>query len=99
MKRLIPKVKTHTFNKKKYKLRWAKPRGCDGLCDSPEEKAPEMTINPQAKEQEFLDTCLHEGLHACLWFLSEETVVDVANDLSSFLYKVGFRLNHDATKK
>ncbi len=88
------KVKTHTFNGKKYKIKWKKPRGCEGLCDSPDNPASNraITIRPDLSAKEISGLILHEGLHAGCFYLDEETVTQVSDDLNELLWKCGFEL-------
>lgn len=51
-----------------------------------------MNIDPNLSEEQLLDTTIHEGLHACLWVLDEETVAQTATDLAKFLYRMGWRI-------
>lgn len=90
----LKKPKSHVFDGKKYKIKWRKPYRSEGLCKAPNNKTDDrfLMINPRASEQEIMDTLIHEALHACLWVVDEYAVHQTANDISSLLYKVGFRL-------
>jgi len=58
-----------------------------GLCDAPETKDKKIYIRQNLGVPMLIDCILHEGLHGCLWCLSEDTVEQVATDLSRMLIK------------
>lgn len=38
-----------------------------------------------------MEVFIHEALHACIWDLDEETVYSTAEDISKFLWRLGYR--------
>ena len=58
-----------------------------GLCDAPEVKDKKIYIRQDIKLDMLIDTLIHECLHGCLWCLSEDTVEQVATDLSKMLIR------------
>lgn len=81
--------KFHYFNGKKYNFRWRKPRKAVGLCDAPIGTAEErfITVYPKQDDKEFVETLIHEALHAEQWYLDEETVTRIAANLTDLLDK------------
>lgn len=84
-------VKTHTFNGVRYDLHVGP---CDGACDPPKtESTPSMYINlDHENTRRFLETVIHESLHACHYSCSEERITQTAADISRLLWRLGFRL-------
>lgn len=58
-----------------------------GLCDPPQQKGKKIYIRQNIALDMLVDTLIHESLHACLWCLSEDTVEQVATDISRMLIK------------
>jgi hypothetical protein len=58
-----------------------------GLCDAPTVKDKKIYIKQSLGIPMLIDTLIHEGLHSCLWCLAEDTVEQVATDLSKMLIK------------
>ncbi len=84
--------KFHIFNGKKYNIKWKKPeKDTGGTCDDPSTCAKDrnICISPSLNDKYRMEVILHEGIHACLFLLDEDTVTKVASDLSSFLEKCG----------
>lgn len=95
--------KSFVFNKKRYKLRWQRPPGrkplgrdkkpiiVDGQCSDPDVPASERVIyvNHNDSPLVVVDTAIHEALHAEMWWLTEEYVTRIANDLTSLLQRMG----------
>ncbi len=94
------KVKKHKFNGKIYKIKWRKPYKCEGLCDDPASPASDRYIwlNPHSSEEDLILLATHEAIHSCMFFLDEETVTKAGDDIGSFLYKMGFRLQDNTNK-
>lgn len=64
-------------------------RGMYGSCDY---EAKTVTICTSMNGLDRLDTELHEALHACQGFASEEHVTEVATTLATILWEIGYRL-------
>lgn len=88
------KLKSHSFNGKKFKFKWRKPPKAHGLCDCPDNppKLRKIYVNPDSTGEEFLELLLHESLHAEQWYLEEDTVKRIARNLSDLLTKAGYRM-------
>lgn len=74
-----------------------KRRGICGICQY-EEKTVMICTSMAGLDR--LDTELHEALHACQGFASEEHVTEVATTLATILWQIGYRLpgEHDASE-
>ena len=72
--------------KVEYIINWAKPpRGCYGICDSPEMDNPKIIIDPKLTKQKTINILIHEVLHAFFWHESETKVTKCANTLSRLI--------------
>ena len=90
-----PKEIAAKFNKKRWRIRFVNKlaRGALGDCqDSKKASERIIRIKSSQKEEDVLDTLIHEMLHAIFPQLTEDTIYDAANDLSRTLYKIGYRL-------
>jgi hypothetical protein len=90
----VSEIHTHTFRTKRWKLidtgsEGAKQGG--GLCEAPHNPHREMLLPMSGETLHDLDTCIHEGLHACLWDLDEEAVHETATDIARLLWRLGYR--------
>lgn len=86
-----------TFNRKRWKIIFEKMATSRGMCDSPETKNKAIRIDPRVKKNDllYLDTVMHEALHAACWNLDEEFVEEYATKTAQLLYRLGFRLVED----
>ena len=79
-------------------MRWRKPpkeKGQEwpdyGLCDNPVVEAENrfLYVDPSLSNREFVETVIHEAMHAELWCLDEESVTRVAENITRLLDKCG----------
>ncbi len=49
-----------------------------------------ITVEPHASPEMRLDTLLHEGLHACCPYLTDDVVEQTATELKDLLIAMGF---------
>jgi len=63
----------------------------DGLCDHPQTPYPEIWIHSKIKGIEALETLCHEIVHGGQPDLSEEAVTELARDLTTILWELGYR--------
>jgi len=91
--RKYQKVKTHTFNGRKYNI-YIFPDGFDGVCDqyTPEVDEREVIIAVDPTTRNGLITIIHECLHAENWRASEESVDRTSTEIGTFLWRCGFRI-------
>jgi hypothetical protein len=82
-------MKTHTFNGRKYEIDL--DEAPDGYCVQYKAER-ELAIHADLKTRNGLITAIHEGLHACKWDASEETIDQASYDIGRFLWRLGFRL-------
>ena len=85
------KVKTHTLNGRRYKIEfWP---DTDGIIDlyaiNENDRAISIFAKPKTKAE--LITILHECLHAENWHTTEATVDRVSKEISSLLWRLGYR--------
>jgi len=85
----------HVINGRRYRIRFAPLDDAHGVCTSPHEPRPTITICDKLQGRDLLQTLLHESLHAAGWWLSEEWVDDTAADLAALLIRLGYR-KHEA---
>ena len=87
-------IKTHTFRKVTYDIEIGQ---CDGSCDAPVTDAdPSMRINLDRQDTlKFLETAIHESLHACDWKAGEVDVTETARDIARFLRRLGYGLKQE----
>ena len=87
----MKKVKTATFNRRKYIVYIGKLKG---LTTVSEEQALELNVRiDHLSGRMLLDTLIHESIHACDWNAPEKKVQRMATDISRFLWRVGYRLS------
>jgi hypothetical protein len=90
-------VRTHVFRGKRYNIKYANiPDDPDqevhGICDSPVEPNKTIKINKNIDNpKKLLETEIHESIHAAFYDLDEAAVDEFAKDLSSFLWRLGYR--------
>ena len=80
-------IKTHTFNGVKYDIDFCGP--IDGYA-SQGGKDETMMITCPMDSPQFLETVLHESLHACNWTATEENVLVTAKDIARLLKRIGY---------
>lgn len=85
-------MKSHVFGGKRWKIKeLPESSAVDGECDSPEAPDKAIYIRKGLTEKVLLETLIHESLHALQWYLDEETVEEAGKDISSFLWRSGWR--------
>lgn len=104
----MPYPRTHKFRGQQYRLRWRKPRktkaenkvskktGDDiwGKCEPPGPNA--LMVVAKDKDPLFqLHTIIHEGLHACLWDLAEETITETTDSIVDLLVRMNVKVAFD----
>lgn len=82
-------VKTATFNGIKYDVKFTEP--VDGICDSPTGARPSLTVFADMDTKCGLESAIHESLHACFWAKTDEKVEQTARDITSLLWRLGYR--------
>lgn len=83
-------VKTATFNGVKYTIE--KDTVLDGYVDLPgEPETRVLHINGKLGPFDFLETAIHEALHASIPSEDEEMVERVGKEIARFLYRLGYR--------
>jgi hypothetical protein len=93
-------VKSHKFSTGKFKVLF---EDIDGLCVDTEaesdEKEKTITISPRLKKRYKLEVIIHESLHAEYGSIKksneEEWVDEAAYNISSLLWRLGYRERED----
>lgn len=85
----MPPIKTHTFNGVKYEI--SLEEEC-GSCQEPRPKLPIIYIPADVNSgKRLLYLCVHEALHACNFKASEDRVEHTSQDITNFLWRMGYR--------
>lgn len=63
----------------------------DGHCDHPDEPNRRIIVRTGLTGQKELEITLHEMLHAAFWDIDEDVIDGVGDDLSTVLWKLGYR--------
>jgi hypothetical protein len=66
-----------------------KRRKLCGLCEYDKQQ---ISVCTSMAGIDHLDTLIHEALHACQGFASEEHVAEVATTLATILWQLGYRM-------
>ena len=77
-------IKTATFRGKRFRV--SADRRLDGVVAH-----EEIMINANLEPYDYLETAIHEGLHAALDDHSETVVAPAARDIARFLWRLGYR--------
>lgn len=93
---MAKEVKSHTICGKRYKIVWVPPSKlcggtADGTCDHPTTKGKKIQIATKLSDKDTLETVIHEIYHASDPNLSEEAVNEMARDMASLLWRLGYR--------
>jgi len=85
-------LKSHSFNGRKYII--TVEEAPDGSCNqyNPER---ELAVHANMGTRNGLITAIHEGLHACSWPASEESVLQTSHDIGRFLWRLGYRIRKE----
>ena len=98
---MFNKIKSHMFRGRRYTIQWRplsrsekRQMKTDAIasCDGPPSVKRNITIDPSISEQELLRAAIDEGIHACVWDFDNTAVDEMAESISRFLWRLGFRL-------
>ena len=82
-------IKTHRFRGQRFDILIGE---LDGLCERPGPGDPNLVIALEPDDSlKFLETAIHEALHAVCYAKSEELVTEAARDIARFLRRLGYR--------
>lgn len=82
---------------KRWRLRFVPNMGGDdktltlGDCSDPRDKGKEIRIRQGLAEEQELEVCIHEAMHAAAWSQSEEFVEEASYDIARMLWRLGWR--------
>jgi hypothetical protein len=91
----VRKVKHHTFRGKTYGIEVIHMQKTDiayGDCDPPSVAGKKIRIDPDQHGRRLLQTLLDEATHACNWDLDNVAVDEMAETMSKFLWRCGYRI-------
>lgn len=71
----------------------------DGACDAPDVRNRRILLDNRLTDEDLLETVIHEHIHASAWFLTEEKVTEMAEDLKNVLWRMGYRLPQNWREK
>jgi hypothetical protein len=71
----------------------------DGLCEPPVATDKTIYLRKQMTPKRLLEVAIHEALHACDWDKSEVAITEIAEDISDFVWRIGYRLDAEHFKK
>ena len=86
--RIKRKVKTHTFNGRKYKI---VTEMRDGDCDTYAMNERFLCVYADMNTRNGLVTLIHESLHAENWAETEAVVDRVSKEIGTLLWRLGYR--------
>lgn len=90
-----------TFIGKKWRLVRTPQRGGTekslGDCEGPHVAGKKIRVDPGLVGEKELEVLIHEFLHASDWHRSEEWVTEAAQDIARALWRIGYRLNPEAS--
>ncbi len=92
-------VKSHVFRGKRYAIKRVPPSKAKdyyGKCNPPDKPCKALVFDNTLKDKFKLEIEIHEALHALFFDMSEETVTEAAEDLTKFLWRLGYREQEDA---
>jgi hypothetical protein len=88
----LERIKSHRFRLGRYRLVWRNPNNhADGTCDPPDAKGKKIFIRRTLPPRRLLEVLVDESIHASCWDLDNEVVVEMAERISAFLWRCGYR--------
>jgi succinate dehydrogenase flavin-adding protein (antitoxin of CptAB toxin-antitoxin module) len=69
----------------------------DGQCSNPKYKNRKITIDASLRGLRELEVLIHEMTHAGLYDLDEHAVTEMAHDVATLLWRLGYRKNPKAS--
>lgn len=87
-------VRSHVFRGKRYRIRKRAQKKVWGTCDSPKRPSKTLYLDPEVMtggNLNALTISVHEGLHACLWDLDEDSITETSTCVARFLWRLGWR--------
>ena len=70
---------------------WRHDEDLDGLCVKPNSPKGEILLWTKRPPQAFLESALHEAMHALNWHITEDVIGERARELSRWLWRLGYR--------
>jgi hypothetical protein len=95
----VKKIKTHTFRIRKRNGQIVRRRyeiiygPVDGMCDTiTAERKPLLINRTDMATCGYLETVIHESIHAVRPYISEACVTHMGEELARFLWRMGYRI-------
>ena len=63
----------------------------DGECSNPDDANRTIRIRRGLEDKREGEVCAHEIIHAAVWSLDEEIVTMLAENITEFLWRIGWR--------
>ena len=83
------KMRSHTFRGKRFDVTFTED--VDGLCVTQNNRRGEVLLFTERPPKVFLESAIHEAMHAMNWSISEDVIAERARDLARFLWRLGYR--------
>jgi len=85
-------IKTHTFRGVRHDITDITfTEEVDGLCIQPNYPKGEIILFTNRAPKIFLESAIHEALHALNWSIPEDVVLERAQELARWLWRLGYR--------
>jgi hypothetical protein len=82
---------THVFRGRRYTIEDVRQRKMRGFCDDPKSTEKILNIPSNGATLDNLTTIIHEGLHACIWDLTEDSIEETSDSIAKLLWRLGWR--------
>ena len=83
------KMRSHTFRGERFDVTFTED--IDGLCVAQHNRRGEVLLFTERPPKVFLETALHEALHAMNWSIPEAVIKERAAELARWLWRLGYR--------
>ncbi len=82
-------IKTHTFRGKVFDVSFE--GSTEGYCVAAHQKRGEVVLCEERPPKQFLETAIHEAMHALNWSIGEPIIEERARELARWLWRLGYR--------
>ena len=82
-------IKTHTFRGQAFDVTFTED--VDGLCVKPNHPKGEVLLFTERPPKQFLESAIHEAMHAMNWSIPEDVILERAHELARWLWRLGYR--------
>lgn len=93
------RVRSHVFRGKRWAIKVVrKGSNYEGKALGPHMKRKVMWVRYGRGHRAELEQLIHESLHVCFWDMDEFSVNESGRCIADFLWRLGWRLTHDAPR-